>query len=66
MADEAQTLGQRLNKLLIDKPRHSRRVKSPVRGPHAVQRAGAALGDELLPVARGGDDNVRNLGDGGP
>ena len=66
MADEAQTLGQRLDKLLIDKPRHSRRVKCPVRGPHAVQRAGAALGDELLAVSRLGDDDVCNFGDGGP
>lgn len=66
MADEPQTLRQLLDELLVDEPRHLGRVKGPVRGPHAVQRPGAAFGDELVAVARGGHDDLRRLGDGGP
>lgn len=66
MADEPQALGQLLHELLVNEPRHGRRIESPVRGPHAVQRPGAALGDELFAVARGGHDDLRRLGDGGP
>lgn len=66
VADKPQALRQRLDQLLIDKPRNSRRAENPVGGPHAVQRAGAALGDELLAVTRGGHDDVRYLTDGGP
>lgn len=66
VAQKLEALGKGVQQLAVDSASDVCGIKRPVCYGDAVQGAGLALGDEVLPVGGCWLDDFRNVGDGGP